>query len=122
MTYEGLMHFLHRIGPMQAAIWKQMEAFEEINERRGLHRQLGCMLNAGVGMALWGLGAVACGLSQGFWTLLFSRMLVGSGTFPALPAHCMAACIHAERRTWLAPVTFSQILPLPAANDAHCII
>ncbi|KAK9843162.1 hypothetical protein WJX74_007798 [Apatococcus lobatus] len=33
----------------------------------------------GIGMALWGIGAVACGLAQGFWTLLVARMLVGSG-------------------------------------------
>ncbi len=34
---------------------------------------------AGIGMALWGVGAVACGLARGFWSLLLARMLVGSG-------------------------------------------
>lgn len=34
-------------------------------------------------MALWAIGAVACGLAQGFWSLLLARMLVGSGRFPS---------------------------------------
>ncbi|KDD76841.1 major facilitator superfamily protein [Helicosporidium sp. ATCC 50920] len=59
----------------------------------------------GLGLAIWSLAAAGCALSTGFWSLLFSRMLVGVGeaSFVALAAPFIDDAAPPHRKTqWLA--------------------
>lgn len=56
---------------------------------------LGCLLTerawgcAGVGMAMWVLGAVLTGVSQNYGSLMFARIFMGAGA-PKSPQACRA--------------------------------
>lgn len=45
------------------------------------------LLNAGIGLGMWMLGAVFTGVSQNFGFLLFARIFMGAGRNQ--PAFCM---------------------------------
>ncbi len=43
-------------------------------------------------MGIWVLAAIGSGLSQGFWSLLVARMLVGAGEPSCRPTHFFTSC------------------------------